>query len=431
MNRTKVEQFEYNRKIAQIKYGLIAPVVSNTFTDLTQKDYFKRVAEHEIDWPDGTRRKFSWETIKTWFYLYKHGGIEALQPNIRLDLGGTRSLTEENKIKIHELVQEFPKITGKMVYDKLIKDGFITRYDVSLDTIQRYIKKSGIRNGVVPAEKEKRAWEYAHSLDGYEADTCHTMYIFDENGEYRKTYLIAIIDNHSRMIVGARFFFNDNAINFQQVWKSAVLRYGKSKVMILDNGSSYKNKWNDQISASLGTQLIYNPPYSPTGKAVIERFFRTIKDKWLNCDHGKNYSSLDELNAKLNQWINEYNRTDHRSLENDPCDNHTPLQRFMYDMKDVEPWKTVNKMQSEFNDWVDECFLYEEIRKVNGDSTIVINKMSFDVPSQYIGTSIIVRYDPVKYKTIYLFDPANKVKIPLKNTDKVENGKTRRTEIIY
>lgn len=37
MKRTKVEQFEYNRQIAQIKYGLIAPVVSNTFTDLTQK----------------------------------------------------------------------------------------------------------------------------------------------------------------------------------------------------------------------------------------------------------------------------------------------------------------------------------------------------------------------------------------------------------
>ena len=78
-----------------------------------------------------------------------------------------------------------------------------------------------------------------------------------------------------------------------------------------------------------------------------------------------------------------------------------------------------------------EILTYEEIRKVNGDSTIMINKMSFDVPSQYIGTSIIIRYDPVRYTTIYLYDPANKIQIPLKNTDKVENGKTRRTEIIY
>ncbi|MGN0385044.1 MAG: integrase core domain-containing protein, partial [Lachnospiraceae bacterium] len=229
----------------------------------------------------------------------------------------------------------------------------------------------------------------------------------------------------------ARFFFSDNAINFQQVWKSAVLRYGKSKVMILDNGSTYKNRWNDQISSSLGTQLIYNPPYSPTGKALIERFFRTIKDRWLNCEHGRNFHSLDELNSRLNQWISEYNRTEHRALENDLYDNHTPLQRFMYDMKDVEPWKTVNKTQLEFSAWVDECFLYEEIRKVNGDSTVVINKISFDVPSRYIQTSVIIRYDPLRYKNVYLFDPANRLKVPLKRTDKIENGKTRRTSIIY
>lgn len=431
MKRTKVEQFEFNRLVAQVKYGLIAPVVSNTYTDATQRDYFQRISSCEIDWPDGSKRKFSWETIKQWFYAYQHGGIEALQPNVRLDLGTSRRLSEECKTRIKDLIHEFPKITGVMVYEKLISESYITKEEVSLITIQRYIKQSGIRNNSGTIKKEKRAWEYAHALDGYEADTCHTMYIFDENGEYKKTYLIAIIDNHSRMIVGAQFHFNDTAINFQQVWKSALLRYGRSKVMILDNGSSYKNKWNQQISATIGTQLIYNPPHCPTGKAVIERFFRTIKDRWLNCDHGNNYHSLEELNQKLNQWVSEYNRSEHRALENDPYDNHSPFQRFMYDMKDTEPWKTVNKSQLEFYEYIEECFLYEEIRKVNGDSTVLINKISFDVPSQYIGTSIIVRYDSIKYKTVYLFDPANKLKIPLKQTDKVENGKTRRTEVIY
>lgn len=381
--------------------------------------------------PDGTKRKFSWETYKEWFYDYRHDGFDSLQPKVRLDLGGSRKLTDECKAKIKELVSEYPKITGVKVREKLIQQGIITRDDVSLNTIQRYIKNSGVRNNNNPIDKEKRAWEYEHSLDGYEADTSHTLYIFDENGEYRKTYLIAIIDNHSRMIVGAQFFFNDTAINFQQVWKSAILRYGKSKVMILDNGSSYKNKWNQQISASLGTQLIYNPPYSPTGKAVIERFFRTIRDQWLNCENGKNYNSLEELNGKLNQWVFEYNRTEHRALEKDLNENHTPFERFMYDMKNIEPCMTVNKSQLEFNDFVDECFLYEEIRKVNGDSTVLINKVSFDVPSQYIKTNIIVRYDPIEFKIIYLLDPFNKTKVNLKQTDKVENSKTRRTAVIY
>ncbi|MBM6931183.1 DDE-type integrase/transposase/recombinase [[Clostridium] spiroforme] len=105
------------------------------------------------------------------------------------------------------------------------------------------MKNTGLRNEQGETLiRERRTWEFAHSCDGYEADTCHGFYIYDEDSTYRKTYLIAIIDSHSRMIVGAEFFFNDNAVNFQKVWHDAVLRYGRSQVIILDNGSSYKNK---------------------------------------------------------------------------------------------------------------------------------------------------------------------------------------------
>lgn len=431
MNKTKEDQFEYNRIVAQVKYGLIAPVLSNTYVESTQLEYFKRISSCEILWPDGTKRTFSWETYKRWYYDYLRGGIDALQPSVRLDLGESRKLKDESKKRIKELVKEFPKISGVMVYEKLIKEGVITRQDVSLCTIQRYIKSSGIRKNTVTIENEVRAWEFANSLDGYAADTCHTMYIFDEDGVYRKTYLIAIIDDHSRLIVGAQFFFNDNAVNFQQVWKSAILRYGRSKVIILDNGSAYKNKWNQKIAAAVGTQLIYNPPYEPEGKAVIERFFLTIKQRWLNCDHGENYHGLASLNEKLNQWLSEYNRKEHKGLKNDINGCHTPFERYMYDMKDVEPWKTVNKPQLEFREFIDDCFLYEEIRKVNGDSTVLVNKISFDVPSQYIGTKIIVQYNPLDLNMIYLLNPIDKTKTVLNKTDKVENGKTKRKSIIY
>ena len=202
-------------------------------------------------------------------------------------------------------------------------------------------------------------------------------------------------------------------------------------MLILDNGTTYKNKSTQNIAAAIGTRLIYNPPYAPQGKAVIERFFRTIKDRWLNADHGTNYHSLNQLNEKLYKWIDEYNRTIHKGLKDDSNDNHTPLQRFMYDMKDTEPWMLVNKRQNDYSNWVEECFLHEEARKVNGDSTVVVNNISFDVPSRYIGLKVFVRYNPLTYEPIYLNDLANKQKIQLKRTDKVENGKTRRTDLIY
>lgn len=265
MNEQNTDRYELNQLIAQAKFSLIAPVITGTYNDDSAIAYFRRISKEKIRWPDGSERSFSDQTLKNWVYRYRKYGFEALIPKGRLDSGKSRKLSEEHKEYIKSLIDEFPKITGVMIYEKMIEKGKLNKGDVSVDTVQRYIKKSGLRNGNGLIQKERRTWEYAHACDGYEADTCHMLYIFDENGEYRKTYLIAMIDNHSRMIVGAEFFFNDNAVNFQKVWKSAVLRYGRSKVLILDNGSSYKNKSTNEIEAKLGTKLIYNPPYSPTG----------------------------------------------------------------------------------------------------------------------------------------------------------------------
>jgi transposase InsO family protein len=431
MNRQDTDRYEYRKLVAQTKFALIAPVISMTYPDESISAYFRRIAMHEIEWPDGTKRKFSDGTLKTWLQRYRMEGIDGLIPKSRLDAGRVRKLNDHHKEFIHNLIKEFPRITGVMVYEKMIEEGILNIGDASVDTIQRYIRNSGIRNGRATITKERRTWEYAHSCDGYEADTCHTFYIFDENGEYRKTYLIAIIDNHSRMIVGAEFFYNDNAVNFQKVWHDAVLRYGRSKVIILDNGSSYKNKSTREIEARLGTKVIYNPPYEPTGKALIERFFHTIKMRWLDCDHGRNYHSLTDLNTKLNSWINEYNRTGHSALDKDSNDNHTPLDRYMYDMRDIEPCRLSNKSSVEYASWLEEVFLYETTRKVNGDSTVVVENISFDVPSQYIGLRVIIRYEPRRFENVYLYDVSKKIKVPLKRTDKIENGLTRRTEIIY
>jgi hypothetical protein len=153
--------------------------------------------------------------------------------------------------------------------------------------------------------------------------------------------------------------------------------------------------------------------------------------RWLDCDHGRNYHSLTDLNTKLNSWINEYNRTGHSALDKDSNDNHTPLDRYMYDMRDIEPCRLSNKSSVEYASWLEEVFLYETTRKVNGDSTVVVENISFDVPSQYIGLRVIIRYEPRRFENVYLYDVSKKIKVPLKRTDKIENGLTRRTEIIY
>ena len=98
-------------------------------------------------------------------------------PKDRLDAGRVRKLDNRHKDFISDMIKEFPKVTGVMIYERMIEKGLLNVGDVSVDTVQRYIKNSGLRHGSKPVTKERRTWEFAHSCDGYEADTCHTFYI--------------------------------------------------------------------------------------------------------------------------------------------------------------------------------------------------------------------------------------------------------------
>ena len=44
---------------------------------------------------------------------------------------------------------------------------------------------------------------------------------------------------------------------------------------------AYKNKQMELLAARIGTTLSYCQPYTPTSKAKIERWFRTLKDQWM------------------------------------------------------------------------------------------------------------------------------------------------------
>lgn len=420
-----------NKRIAEVKYALIAPVITETLNGENHSEYYKRIENHEVVFPDGSIHKFKAETYKYWAFLYRKHGIEGLMPKQRSDFGKTRRLNNEAKLFITDQIVKHPKITGQLIYDRMIEAGIMSEGDVSVDTVQRYIKKNGIREDLNPAKTERRAWEYEHACDGYEADTAYTLYVKDENGKVRRTYLIAIIDDASRLIVGAEFFFNDNAVNFHKVWKSAVKRYGRSKVMILDNGSSYKNAATKSISARLGTKLVYCKPYTPQGKAKIERFFLRVRQQWLNADNGEAYENIDDLNEKLREWIAVYNRTDHEGLTGRDDNCNTPMKRFMKDMHDISPHQTANIRKNEYNEWVENCFLYEEKHRVNADSSVKVMNMSFDAPAKYSGSMVIIQYEPGNPERVYLYDPANKEKIKLEKTDKVSNSKKRREEIIY
>lgn len=135
------------------------------------------------------------------------------------------------------------------------------------------------------------------------------------DGKKHRVYVIALIDDASRFVTGIDVFYNDTFVNLMSVMKSAVSKYGKPKVFNFDNGAAYKNKQRELLAARIGTTINYCHPYTPTQKAKIERWFRTMKDQWMASLDMRDYHTLDELRGSLHQFIRNYNQSVHSSLK--------------------------------------------------------------------------------------------------------------------
>ena len=396
-------------EIATIRLALIGPVINNTFTEESKMAYYRRASMQPVKLPNGTEVKYSPGTLSNWESDYNRHGFDALLPKKRSDIGQTRKLNDVTIEQIYALKAAFPKINATLIYHKLIEDGLIDKKSVSLSTIQRFIKNNDLKSARCINMKDRKAFEEEFATGMYQGDTCYGPYI-TEDSKRRRTYLIMLIDDKSRLIVGGRFFYNDNAYNFQKVLKEAVARYGIPNKLYLDNGAPYKNEQLSLICGSLGVVELHTAVRDGASKGKVERNFRTLKTRWLNALDTESISSLRELNDELFSYINSHNTTVHSSTGEQPIDRYR---------KDLDRIKVASDSQ-----WLDNCFMNRVNRKVNNDATISIDKVSYDVPMQFIRQSVEVRYLPDEMENAYIY--YDNTKYSIRKTNKVENGKTKR-----
>ena len=179
--------------VAQMRFGMIAPVIQGTYPDASVCAYCRRVAQTVQTLPDGRQVLYKPKTLEKWVSLYKNGGMDALLPKTRCDKGASRVITPEAQQEIHRLKREYPRLNGTQIHARLVQEAFLPA-GVSVASVQRYLKKNGLR-GVEEAEKkDRKAFEEAYFGGMWQADTCYLPYIREE-GKNRRTYLIMILDD--------------------------------------------------------------------------------------------------------------------------------------------------------------------------------------------------------------------------------------------
>lgn len=250
---TQKEQME----IARMRFGIIAPLVQGTYSDGSIAAYCRRVAQPPMQLPDGRIFQYKPKTVGKWYNLYNRGGMDALMPRTRCDKGGTRVITEDAELEIRRIRKEYPRLNATQIREKLIADGTLAA-TVSVSTVQRYIKHNGLKGNSETQIRDRKAYEEAYFGGMWQADTCYLPYI-REDGKSRRVYLIMILDDYSRMIVGGKLYYQENAANFQKTLREAVAAYGIPNKLYVDNGSPYSNDQLSFICGSVGTVLLHTP----------------------------------------------------------------------------------------------------------------------------------------------------------------------------
>lgn len=404
---------EKKQEIALMRYAAVAPIIAGLDETYPSKQaFYNDISEKGVTAPDGTVHHYAPATIEKWYLDYQRDGFDALMPKSRSDAGRSRKLDDELQERIRYFKTNYPRMSAASIYRQMKNDGSIIYGQVSESTVCRFVKQLQSELRQTP-NKDMRRYERPHINEVWCGDSSVGPRLTDTDGKKHRIYIIALIDDASRFITGIDAFYNDNFVNLMSVMKSAVAKYGRPKVFNFDNGKSYKNKQMELLAARIGSTLNYCQPYSPTGKAKIERWFRTMKDQWMAGLDMHDFHSLDELRGSLHSFVQQYNQTPHSSLS-----GKSPQDRFFSEPEQIRRLSDEDTARS---------FLLEIERRVSADSVIVIGQTEYEVDCRFAKQRIRLRYSP-DMKEIYVVE-ADGVLTPIRLLNKTENSMIKREKL--
>ena len=159
---------------------------------------------------------------------------------------------------------------------------------------------------------DRRRFEAELPNDIWQSDVMHGPSV-SVAGKKKKAYLIAFLDDMSRLICHAQFYLSENLDAYLDALRQALLTRGLPRKLYVDNGPAFRSLHLQQICASLGIALVHSKPYVHQGRGKIERFFRTTRSDFLPGFRG---ASLPDLHETLDAWVsNVYHNREHRSTQ--------------------------------------------------------------------------------------------------------------------
>ena len=374
---------EMKKQVAVFRFRVIADFVDGTTLSRGEtKTLMREKCDRKWQIPGSGRTRISKSAIKEWIARYKSSGnrLEALYPQGRSDRGETRTIDDDTALGLIALRKELPVVTlPSLLREAKDRKIILPGRDVAYSTLYRFLTAKGLADRPDSSPKDRRKFEAEHPNDLWQSDVLHGPSV-TVDGKQRKTYMIAFIDDMTRLIPFAAFYLHERLEYFLDALRKALLMRGLPKKLYVDNGPAFRSNHLEFICASLGIVLIHAKPYQPEGKGKIERFNRTVREGFLSTAQA---TTLEELNEQFRVWVSGYHDRTHGST------GEAPIKRFTKNIECVRP--APKDMEDHFRK--------EAKRTVARDRTFSLTGKLYEAPVDLVGKQVRLLYhehDPAR-----------------------------------
>jgi putative transposase len=370
--------------VALFRYGVIADLIHLDPQERQISARLRAKAERTYVIPRSTRRHVAAETIRDWLQAYRRGGFEALRPKPRSDCGQLRALDQSVADLLCSIKEQHSDYSIPLVIQEARARGLAPDIALPNATVHRLLTRHGLmdrdRNKGDSHDRRRFAFSGANQL--WMSDVMHGPSVLADGKRKHKTYLVALLDDATRIIPFAAFAFSEAVAAFLPVLEQAIRRRGIPERLYVDNGSAFRSHQLALVCAKLGITLIHARPYKPQGKGKIERWFRTVRMQLLPRLRDNDLHGLGALNQRLWAFVEgEYHQTPHKGLA-----DKTPFDRWAQTSHDVRlPGPELADM-----------FLFEQKRRVQKDRTVSLLGVVYEVDASLVGETVTLRFDPTR-----------------------------------
>jgi len=239
-------------------------------------------------------------TIYDWKRQFKSLGKEAFlayQPSY--PGRGIKEISPEKETAVLDCLKNNPGFGPGQVRGSLRRQGIT----VSIRSVRKIMQANGYKPKGKKADKEKpQRFEARRPLELAQMD------ILEFFINKAKVYLILLLDDYSRFILGWRLLDQTSVDAVIGVVADAVDRYGKMEEILTDRGFVFYS-WRgiNRFEKYLETERIdhtHARPHHPQTLGKVEACNRRIKGELID---QKRFSNLHETQAAVENWVEHYN----------------------------------------------------------------------------------------------------------------------------